>query len=113
LTLPAAHAERVWCFRLGKVLCAFGEAPPDLSEKTVKELPDIRRRGYAASFGERDPQVSSVAVPLWRAKGHLLGALCLSGPLSRLTQEQVPALAQLLLGAAARLALAMGCQECS
>lgn len=95
----------------GKVLCAFGETPPDFPEKILKEIERVRRLGYATSFGERDPQVSAVAVPLWQAKGHLIGALSLSGPASRLTKDRAPAIARLLLNAASRLSFAMGGQD--
>ncbi len=95
----------------GKILCAFGEPPADLPAAVREELTEIRRLGFASSFGEREAQVSSVAVPLWRAKGVLVGALALSGPRTRLTKRHVPSASRLLLDAAARLSVAFGYRD--
>ena len=56
------------------VLRAWLDNAPDLAE--------VRARGHAESRGARDPDVAAIAVPVLR-QGTLLGALALSGPLSR------------------------------
>ena len=60
----------------GKVLAAFGGGPG--------AQPEVRARLWATSYGERDPETASAAVPVFGALGDLLGALTISGPLSRL-----------------------------
>ena len=67
----------------GKILLAFSETPnPDLAE--------IRENGYAVSQGERDPEVAAVAVPVLSGSGRLLGALSVSGLVTRFTDDRLP-----------------------
>ncbi|MBU9192928.1 MAG: IclR family transcriptional regulator [Paraburkholderia tropica] len=55
----------------------------------------IRRDGYRIALGERDAEVASVSAPVFGVNWKFLGALCVSGPISRLTssvlREFVPA----------------------
>ncbi|MCX7659769.1 MAG: IclR family transcriptional regulator [Caldimonas manganoxidans] len=67
----------------------------------------IRRQGYHISVGERDVQVSSVAAPVFGLNWRLLGSICISGPTSRLTQQQLEAHAQTVMDAANRLSYAL------
>jgi DNA-binding IclR family transcriptional regulator len=91
----------------GKVLLAWSaEAaalPAGLPADLAAELPAVRKRGWAASVAEREPGVASVSAPVL-AGGKLLGALCLSGPASRLGQAPGKRLAPLVVRAAAELA---------
>jgi len=45
----------------------------------------IRRDGYRIALGERDAEISSVSAPVFGVNWKFLGALCVSGPISRLT----------------------------
>lgn len=47
----------------------------------------IRRQGWYVSFGERDPEVASLGVPVFSAAGELLGALCISGLITRFNDD--------------------------
>jgi DNA-binding IclR family transcriptional regulator len=67
------------------------------------ELAAVRKRGWAASVAEREPGVASVSAPVL-ADGALLGALCISGPASRIGTTPGKRLAPLLIEAAADLA---------
>ena len=62
----------------GLVIMAFSGAAGEPYEK-------IRADGYRISLGERDPEVSSISVPVFGASWKILGAICVSGPISRLT----------------------------
>ncbi|KAF1020984.1 MAG: Transcriptional repressor IclR [Paracidovorax wautersii] len=64
----------------GKVLLAF-------TDGTGPEFEPIRSRLWATSFGERDPETAAASVPIFGALGELIGALTVSGPLSRLSQS--------------------------
>lgn len=64
----------------GKILLAFSDTP---SPGTAP----IRSAGFAVSRGERDPDVAAVAVPLHNRSGHFLGALAISGLISRFGPE--------------------------
>lgn len=84
----------------GRVILAFSGEVGAIYE-------DIRRRGYHISLGEREPQVSSVAAPVFGLNWRLLGSMCISGPTSRLTQEVLENQAQTVIDAANQLSYAL------
>jgi DNA-binding IclR family transcriptional regulator len=67
------------------------------------ELAAVRKRGWAASVAEREPGVASVSAPVL-VDGVLLGALCISGPASRIGTAPGKRLAPMIVEAAADLA---------
>ena len=69
----------------GHVLSAFGTG-------CVEAQARLRADGGCMSLGERNPHVCAIAVPVFGARNHLLGALALSGPLDRLTARDTDAL---------------------
>jgi DNA-binding IclR family transcriptional regulator len=72
---------------------------PDVDQT---ELAAVRARGWAASVAEREPGVASVSAPVL-SDGVLLGALCVSGPVSRLGQSPGRKLGAEVVAAAAEL----------
>ncbi|HEY5358882.1 MAG TPA: IclR family transcriptional regulator [Streptosporangiaceae bacterium] len=92
----------------GKVLLAWSADAAGLPPDRAAELAAVRRRGWAASVAEREPGVASVSAPVLAggglADGELLGAVCVSGPASRLGQAPGRRLAPQLIEAASRLA---------
>jgi IclR family transcriptional regulator, KDG regulon repressor len=81
-----------------KALLAFG--PPDWLDAViasggenchivVSELETIRKQGYALSQAENTPGAHSIAAPVFNADRKLVGALTISGPVIRVTEEQV------------------------
>lgn len=67
----------------GKILSAF-------SKKQIEaKLESIKENYWASSFGERDPETSSLSVPVLDGSQHLQGALTISGPSERLTSETI------------------------
>lgn len=84
----------------GRVILAFSGESGGVYE-------EIRRRGYHVSMGEREQQVSSVAAPVFGLNWRLLGSMCISGPTSRLTEEQLEAHARTVMDAANRLSYAL------
>jgi|EndMetStandDraft_3_1072993.scaffolds.fasta_scaffold80743_2 DNA-binding IclR family transcriptional regulator len=85
----------------GRVLVAFGTGDDALTE-------EIRSRGWHCTRGERDPQVASLAAPVFRDGPNLFGTLALTGPPTRFTDEAVASHLPILLDGAARLSAAMG-----
>jgi DNA-binding IclR family transcriptional regulator len=68
----------------GKVFLAWGPpADEDVSDIGTSIL-TARRRGWADSYGEREPGVASVSAPIFAPNGHLLAAISVSGPDRRL-----------------------------
>lgn len=85
----------------GHVILAFSGQPGELYDL-------IRQRGYHITFGERDPEVSSLSVPLFRDGDVVFGSIAISGPTSRFTQEAIARNIPLVKSAATRLNQAMG-----
>ena len=50
-------------------------------------LAQVRRRGWAASVGEREPGVASVSAPVRGPGGRVVAAISVSGPIERLTRS--------------------------
>ncbi|MDS1139432.1 IclR family transcriptional regulator [Pusillimonas sp. SM2304] len=84
----------------GRVILAF-------SGEAGEPYESIRRAGYMISLGERDPEVSSISAPIYSVNWTLLGAICISGPLSRLTEQVLEAQKEVILAAASHLSRAM------
>lgn len=55
----------------------------------IKQLKEIREQGYAISVEEREAGTAAVSVPIHNRKGNLVAALVLSGPISRMNEEQM------------------------
>jgi DNA-binding IclR family transcriptional regulator len=87
----------------GKVLLAWSADAERFPAVPATELAIVRRRGWTSSIAEREPGLASVSVPVLR-DGALLGALCVSGPASRLGSSPGRRLAPLLVTAARELA---------
>jgi DNA-binding IclR family transcriptional regulator len=87
----------------GKVLLAWSDDADRFPAVDPGELAAVRRRGWAASVAEREPGVASLSAPVLR-DGRLLGAVCVSGPASRLGSSPGRSLAPPVLAAAAELA---------
>lgn len=74
-------------------------------------LTAVRSAGFAVSMGERDPEIAAVAAPIFSNGNQLEGALCVSGPVSRFTDEKVEAIKSILLPLTTELTLALGGYE--
>jgi DNA-binding IclR family transcriptional regulator len=82
----------------GKVLWAF-----DPAAATDEASAAIRTRGWVVSKGERDPDLAAIAVPLLNESGEVLGALTVSGLLTRFTTAEIKTFRKLLLDVAVAL----------
>jgi DNA-binding IclR family transcriptional regulator len=94
----------------GKVLLAWSADADRFPAVTAAELAAVRRRGWAASVAEREPGVASVSAPVL-ADGRLLGAVCVSGPTSRVGQAPGRLLAPAVTAAARELAALSGTKD--
>jgi hypothetical protein len=61
-----------------------------------------------ASFGERHPDMASLAAPVFQAGGSLVGALTLSGPQTRFTPAAVAEMTSVLTEGATKLSKSVG-----
>jgi DNA-binding IclR family transcriptional regulator len=76
--------------------------------RLLKELENVRNQGYAVSIGERAADVCALAAPVFEHGDELVGALCISGPISRFTPEVRKSHAALLLAAGRTLSRQLG-----
>jgi DNA-binding IclR family transcriptional regulator len=86
----------------GRILVAFTK-PYEKSDEAVRE------HLWAVSYGERDPETASAAVPVLGVSQSLLGALALSGPRDRIApSDAMRAACKLLLNAGQRASATLG-----
>jgi DNA-binding IclR family transcriptional regulator len=102
------------CSSLGKVLYAYDCLPlptTELEQRTertvrratlVAQLPDIRRRRYAATVDELEIGLSAIAAPVEGRDGRVIAAIGVSGPTARL-QDRVDQVGRLLIEQSAEL----------
>jgi len=69
----------------------------------MREIAEIQRTGIAFDDGEFNPEVRCVAVPVKDFTGQVVGALGISGPIWRLSNQTLHANAQIVQDAANRL----------
>jgi DNA-binding IclR family transcriptional regulator len=108
----------------GKVLLAFGDEAhverllarglERLTPQTVTDparlrdvLGEVRRRGYAATIGELEDQLSTVAAPVW-ADGRVTAAVSVSGPAYRLPARDQARLGRMVVEAGRAISERMG-----
>jgi DNA-binding IclR family transcriptional regulator len=85
------------------------------TEKSITEIPallreiaEIRRRGIAFDDGEFNLEVRCIAVPVKDFTGQIIGALGISGPIWRLSNQALESRAKIVRAAANRLSAAFG-----
>jgi DNA-binding IclR family transcriptional regulator len=71
-------------------------------------LTTVRRRGWAASVGEREQGVASVSAPVFDADGSVVAAVSVSGPIDRLTRQPGRLHSAEVVGAGRALSRALG-----
>lgn len=67
------------------------QTPNTITDRSdlVADLGQVRRQGYATDFGEQELGVHCLAAPVLTSDGHILAALSLSGPSTRLSRQRV------------------------
>lgn len=94
LPLPAGAA--------GKVLSAFDAAPEDPRWNAVREA------CFASSRGEIGPDTAAVSAPVFENGGRCIGALAITGPANRITEEKIAQMRVHLIRAALDLTYKFG-----
>lgn len=119
-TLSPLHASGI-----GKVLLAYFDAPQldkfaaaglerfteytkDDLDSLKQDLAGIRDRGYALDDQERNLGMRCIAAPIRNALGEVIAGLSVSGPTSRVSSQNVDAMAQSVITAAENVSTAMG-----
>ena len=77
-------------------------------QRFLSELEHVRLTGWAKSKGERFPDVSAIAAPIFAADGQVAGAMTLVAPSSRLDAEECARYTPLVCEAARRVSYDLG-----
>ena len=77
----------------------------------LSEITEIRRSAIAFDDGEFNPEVRCVAVPVYNFTGDVIGALGISGPIWRMTDQVLQGRAKLVQAAATRLSAEFGAKD--
>lgn len=75
-----------------------------------KELALTRKRGFAVSVSERVEGVSCIAAPIFDATEKIIGAVTISGPGTRFSQQTISEYAKLLIKTTDKISQVMGRQ---
>jgi DNA-binding IclR family transcriptional regulator len=107
----------------GKVMLAFdGVRPvPRLEAYTPRTITDpealraeieqVRRRGWADAFEEREIGLNAIAAPVWSSEGSLAGIIALQGPIPRFGRAPARAALPVLRDRAAVISAELGSQS--
>jgi DNA-binding IclR family transcriptional regulator len=77
----------------------------------LREITEIRRSAIAFDDGEFNPEVRCVAVPVYNFSGDVIGALGISGPIWRMTDQVLQSRAKNVQTAANRLSAEFGAKD--
>ncbi len=77
-------------------------------EDLQKEIKLIQENGYAVSRGERVEGAYSVSAPLFDFRNQVIGAISISGPTNRFSDEKIIEYSGLLVKATNQISLALG-----
>ena len=127
LTIAAAVGQRLpaHCTASGKVFLAYLPAPEldnllnkpltSYTWKTIssamrlrQQLELIRQQGYAFDDEEFEMGIRAVACPIFNREGKVIAALSIPSPVSRMTLERVPEIAEALADATWAISRRMG-----
>jgi DNA-binding IclR family transcriptional regulator len=81
--------------------------------KLRSELAAIKQRGYSCSVGEWLADAAGVAAPIFGSNGAVLGAISISGPAQRFTEENMSDYGKTLVSLTHEISAAMGYQALS
>lgn len=102
-----SHHSTLDSVRAGQVLPLVGAAGKIIKAFTSPES-DAGKHALVTSCGERDASCAGIAAPILGSEGRLVGAISLSGPISRFTPEAVMRMSELLVPASEALSVQFG-----
>ena len=84
--------------------------PKSITEPSVllREIAEVRRSAIAIDDGEFNAEVRCIAVPVYNFTGDVIGALGISGPIWRMSDQVLKSRAKLVQAAAQRLSAEFG-----
>lgn len=105
-SVPAGTRLPMTAGSAAQVLLAWSEEPlpPAEAKFSAADLRRARSRGWAHSVAEREEGLASISAPVLDATGHVLAAVSLSGPISRIGRRARPTLVDSVVMSADSLA---------
>jgi DNA-binding IclR family transcriptional regulator len=112
-TVPVGTALPMTAGSAAQVLLAWEEAERMHrglrgAKFSAPMLAQVRRRGWAASVGEREAGVASVSAPIRGPGGRVVAAVSVSGPIERLTRSPGRLHAAAVVGAGEKISGLIG-----
>jgi DNA-binding IclR family transcriptional regulator len=81
-------------------------------EVLLRELADVRERGYAVNWMELEDDLVAVGAPVRDHRSDVVAAISISAPASRVPRDTLPAIGAHVMGAARALSRDLGCPSC-
>lgn len=106
--LSEMDAGRVDKFLSEAPLESFTEFTITNSDKLFADLKETRLRGYALDAEERNLGMRCIAAPVFDIHGEAIAGISVSGPTSRVRQEEIVGLSTSVMAAAGELTVAIG-----
>jgi DNA-binding IclR family transcriptional regulator len=128
MSSKTGSSNPVYCTSLGKAMLAFQPddtiakivssirftryTPKTLCsrEKLIEHLETVRRRGYAIDDEEIELGVRCIGAPIFNEDRWAIAAVSISGPTSRITAQNVRAIAQRVLTCCSEISASLGIQ---
>ncbi len=89
----------------------FKKNAPTDAGLLVRQLNEVRRRGYAVSLGEWREELGGVASPIHNEEGRVVASIGITVPIMRLPDEKIPHLGRLCVAAAIEVSAKLGYQQ--
>ncbi|ADQ06242.1 transcriptional regulator, IclR family [Caldicellulosiruptor hydrothermalis 108] len=77
-------------------------------QKLLNQLEEIRELGYAVDDVENEEGVRGIGAPVFNYTGRVVAAISIAGPVSRITKERIPDLAEKLKETAQKISERLG-----
>jgi DNA-binding IclR family transcriptional regulator len=130
-TADVGAAKPMYTGAMGKILLAFAHEQDRLelfSRLTLKpvtpltitnrfelenELAEVRKQGYAVSRGEQADGVASISAPVFAASGHVMAAVSILGPSTRMSDDTMAKLRPLVVRTGQEISRLLGYEKSS
>jgi DNA-binding IclR family transcriptional regulator len=130
-TADVGAAKPMYTGAMGKILLAFAHeqdrlelfsrltltpvTPLTITNKfeLENELAEVRKQGYAVSRGEQADGVASISAPIFAASGHVMAAVSILGPSTRMSDDAMAKLRPLVVRAGQEISRLLGYKRSS
>jgi len=94
---------------LEQPLIAYTDKTITSPDELRRHLASVRQQGYGLDDEEYEAEIRAVSAPICNQQGHVIAAMSIPGPISRMTVERIPKIAESLKEATRAISQRMGC----